>query len=199
MKKMSIAARLACAKVFSGSVAKVMAIIPAPNKWAIALAVRSGGTVEGTLRHHSLRDGKPLDVVVVGILKEEFINGTGIRRRNGRLVQQHECDGNGEQHADVLEQSGERPIDVGPAILQSSTSGRKRSDLGASPGSRNRKRKSDQLDGKLNGNSDEPLPRISRVRSVRTDRAIGPRDGVGAAKRTGSQRKRGGRPATPAK
>ncbi len=67
------------------------------------LAVRGGGTIEGTLRGHTMRGGKPVDVVAVGILKEEFEYGS----QSGRIVREHG------QQLQVSDEPGEH-VHAGP-------------------------------------------------------------------------------------
>lgn len=51
---------------------KLYVRIPAPLRGFVSLAKRVGFTIEGILRNDMIFDGKTEDVVVLGILKEEF-------------------------------------------------------------------------------------------------------------------------------
>lgn len=54
------------------SLIRIQAFVPAWNRLAIALALRLGGRVEGTLRSATMRGGKPADAVLVAITREDF-------------------------------------------------------------------------------------------------------------------------------
>lgn len=75
-----VALRLAFAEVFTGSIGevftgttkKISLVLFRDNHAIIGLIKKLGGTVEGTLVDHTLRGGRPVDLVVIGIQKEGF-------------------------------------------------------------------------------------------------------------------------------
>jgi len=188
------AARVVLGHAFESGIEKVLGIMPENNRLAIALAVRVGAKVEGLLRNHSVRDGKPLNAVAVGITKEDFINvRTRFRRIDGRIIEQHQVVEPIDEHADILGGADGSPVNPGPTVHGSPAGDASGHDLGTSASGGDGERGADRLDQFGDGHSDATVPRKPRVRSERTDRASRPADGTRKTKRAGGKRvKRGG-------
>lgn len=58
-------------EIFEGA-RKITACVFADNANVIGLARKVGAQKEGVLRAHTVRDGEPADMVVLGLLKEDF-------------------------------------------------------------------------------------------------------------------------------
>jgi RimJ/RimL family protein N-acetyltransferase len=105
------AARLGVWRMFSvhPELRRVAAFVMQHNRLALALARRVGFIEEGRLRRHTWQDGEPVDVVVLGITREEFYayslagsfaaGAAGSQRRDGRRIVQP--DGEHRQDADA--------------------------------------------------------------------------------------------------
>lgn len=59
-------------QVFEGGVEKIAALVFADNHNVIGLAKRLGAQREGVLRRHTRREGQLVDMVAIGLLREEF-------------------------------------------------------------------------------------------------------------------------------
>jgi RimJ/RimL family protein N-acetyltransferase len=59
-------------QTFDSGVGKLCVQVFADNSNLIALAKRTGAVVEGRLRAHTLQGGEPRDMVILGLLREEF-------------------------------------------------------------------------------------------------------------------------------
>lgn len=60
-------------QLFHDGIEKITSSVFADNKGIRALAKRIGMREEGRLVAHTRRDGKPVDVIVLGITKQEFV------------------------------------------------------------------------------------------------------------------------------
>jgi RimJ/RimL family protein N-acetyltransferase len=80
------AVRLGLQAAFDSGLLKVCGHTFTDNRMARALHRRMGFREEGILRSHTMRGGKPADLVLCGLTKEEFANGThdGAGRSTGR-------------------------------------------------------------------------------------------------------------------
>lgn len=66
------AIRAALVEIFAGGWHKVSVCVFAHNSQVLKLAKELGARREGTLREHTVQDGKPVDMVMLGLLKTEF-------------------------------------------------------------------------------------------------------------------------------
>lgn len=66
------ALQMAFGELFESGVSRIMGTPFAHNSNMIALAKKIGFQREGTLRSHTMQGGKPVDAVVMGLLKEDF-------------------------------------------------------------------------------------------------------------------------------
>jgi len=66
------ALRMVAREIFSGGVKKISMTIFSDNKAIKALLLKLGARQEGLLRQQTVRGGKPVDMVVLGLLAEEF-------------------------------------------------------------------------------------------------------------------------------
>lgn len=66
------ALREICAQIFATGIAKIAAFVFRDNRNVIGLVHRMGGKTEGVLRSHTQRNGRLVDMVAIGFLKEEF-------------------------------------------------------------------------------------------------------------------------------
>jgi RimJ/RimL family protein N-acetyltransferase len=193
------ASRMACERVFASGVRKILGLVPENNRLAIALAVRSGGQIEGVLRNHTLRDGKPLNAVCIGITKEDFDRGTEFRRIDRRQQQQNIIDQLVDQSADVQRQPVQPAEPPGASAIEPGAIGGERGDVAASASGRDGERQPNQSDVGSGRDGDQPVPGKPRVRAKRTDRAGRPADGTGKAGGAGKQPGKRRRPPTAAK
>jgi RimJ/RimL family protein N-acetyltransferase len=158
---------------------RIQAFVPAWNRLGIALALRIGGTVEGTMRGATMRRGLPADAVVVGITRGEFY-GTELR---GRIEpgdnEQHE-QRQPDQHVLVAAVQSAEP--AGDQLVERSVSSERRDVVTGSDGGRNRRGRSDQQDIERVDKPRKPVPRPARVRVKRADRTDD------APKRTGKRK-----------
>lgn len=178
----------ACGRLFETTpTIKVLALIPAFNRLAIRGAARYG-KIEGVLRHHTLRNGQPVDAVAVGLTKEEY-GGIRTGRIDGRDEQLEH--GQLEHHADV--QPG--PVSgSGPALQpddHAAALGGQRVDVAERSGDDDGERGPDQPELLRDGRPDEQVPGGARVRTKRNHGHDSAQNGAGKAKRAGS--KPGGR------
>lgn len=67
------ALRMVYAEIFAGGARRIFGTPFTTNHASNALAMRLGFKKEGVLRKHTLRGGKPADMIVLGLLKEEFV------------------------------------------------------------------------------------------------------------------------------
>jgi hypothetical protein len=186
----------ACQRLFATSkTVKILGLIPEDNRLAIALALRHGARLEGTLRAHTLRNGKPLNVVAVGVTREEF-DGLQFRRRERRhigyaknvgLDNLHgECQRDGIEHVLPLADSVAEPARddvielIERGLFGNSITGR----AGAEDGGG----RHDQQELHQPGRPDEPGAGGPRVRTKRNDRINGPENRTGKTRRPGRKR-----------
>lgn len=66
------ALRIVLAELFDSGIRRVVFQCFADNASTVGLARKVGAVKEGVLRQDTMRGGKPVDVVVLGILKEDF-------------------------------------------------------------------------------------------------------------------------------
>ena len=184
---------LACERMYEAGTRKVLALIPDNNRLAIALVTRHGGTVEGILRSHTVKDGAAINAVAVGMTREEYY---GLQSRRSSWRQQR----NEREHDRRLDHGDERGNDGGQhvehvhsgsagatSISPAGDTGDARRELGAgSDGERNAERRPDQPDGSGHG---KPGQSVSRVARVRTKRASGTSSTIDGARKTGKPRK----------
>lgn len=79
--------RLVFDELYRDGVEKIISLVFKDNHGVIGIIKALGGTVEGRLARHTLRGGKRVDMVPIGILKEAFygvISGRSDQRDNGR-------------------------------------------------------------------------------------------------------------------
>jgi RimJ/RimL family protein N-acetyltransferase len=191
------ACREACRRLLAATrTVKILALIPANNRLAIALARRNGGRVEGLLRSHTLRDGKPLDAVAVGITREEFeALEHGTEFRGNELQQCIEL----VEHADVQrpsERAAEHATERAPVVPANGGDRRHRAKRF---GSTNAKRGHDQQKLLVDRRPDEQVSGGARIRTKRPKRADAVADGAGKAGRAGDKQLKRRRPATQSK
>lgn len=67
------ALRLLYTEVFKGDCTKVLSFAFRDNSQLLGLARRLGAKKEGVLRKQTRRNGKPTDMIAIGLLKEDFI------------------------------------------------------------------------------------------------------------------------------
>lgn len=53
-------------------ITKISSLVFADNAQIIGLAKRLGAEIEGRLRNHTMRGGQPVDMIALGLLKEDF-------------------------------------------------------------------------------------------------------------------------------
>jgi len=142
---------------------RIQAFVPAWNRLAIALACRIGGTIEGTLRSATLRNGQPADAVLVALIRED-LNGTelrGVGRRDGQQLEQQRHD---VEHVLAGTDVAAEPDRIGPVV---GSGGVKRGhDVPRGRSAGNGVGRHDQQDVGRNGKPDQPVPRGARVRKI---------------------------------
>lgn len=167
---------------------RIQAFIPVWNRLAIAMARRMGGIVEGIMRGATVRGGKPHDVVLLGVTREEFGNGTGTRRIDGRdqleLEQQQQ-----RQHIErVLSGADFAPVDADERAGDGRGGGDVGSAVAGSAGGRDERSGPDQQNVERSLQPGKQLPRVARLRQQRDKRADEPAGGTGKTKRAGRKR-----------
>jgi RimJ/RimL family protein N-acetyltransferase len=197
------AARLGCARLFETTPAaiKIFGLIHAENRAAVALAKRGRGRVEGVLRSHSVSGGKPFDVTVVGITREEFFNATaqlGDRDRRigggnvGNDGGDHIGNDSEQQHADLQRGADGASIDADQLVPKPGAIAGERDTLAIDAGDGDGRRESDQHDLGGAGKPHDEVSGKPRVRKQRNDGRGSVADRVGKGKPARGQRKRGG-------
>jgi RimJ/RimL family protein N-acetyltransferase len=77
---------------------RVQSFAFADNAQLVGLARRVGAVVEGKLRQATMRDGKPVDMVAIGLLREDFLKAYGIiHGTRGSIGQYTSCPDNHQQ------------------------------------------------------------------------------------------------------
>lgn len=145
---------------------RIQAFVPAWNRAAIALAVKLGGTVEGVLRGATMRGGKPADVALIGITREEFY---GTESRRILRIGEKQRDGNEHEREHIFagtvlasERSGVKPLDGPEGVGRGNP-------LAGSSGAEDPGSGRDQQDIGRADRTDQHVPRGARVRKKRSD------------------------------
>ena len=66
------AVKMVMARIFEGPAEKLTMVAFADNRALVGMLKQAGAQIEGTLRGNTLRDGKLIDVVVLGVRKAVF-------------------------------------------------------------------------------------------------------------------------------
>jgi hypothetical protein len=206
-KRKSDAFRTACERHFETSgTLKLMGLIHAENRPAVAGAKRAGFQVEGVLRSYSVCDGKPFDVIAVGLTRDDYaaIERSGGDQRVGRRDlgvddgNKHGLDG-GHEDADVHGRSVGIAGVAEQSVLQLPAGDGGRRNLAERAGHGDGGERSDQQELVDHGRPDESVSGAKRLRKKRVDGKSSAVNGTGKGKRVGSQRKRRGGATAPAK
>ena len=145
---------------------RIQSFVPSWNRLAIALSVRIGGTVEGTLRGATLRGGKPADAVLIGMTRGEFY-GTELRpavvkqQRNIDIVDKRDVlpdADRGTERSGLDALAGSRGVQLGNADT---------GNHGIADGGERR----DEQDVERPDGSRQPVPRSKGIRKKRGDGA----------------------------
>ena len=162
---------------------RIQAFVPAWNRLAIALCLRLGASLEGTLRSATLRNGKPADAVVMALTREDWngIESRRIRGRNNQFVngqlanQQHVQPDPGDDAGRDRNGAAERPggIERGNALARNAGDGNERG-------------QPDQLDIGGGRGNDGAEPRVARLRGKRANGAGKPAKRTRPRGRSGS-------------
>jgi|HubBroStandDraft_1064217.scaffolds.fasta_scaffold130886_2 RimJ/RimL family protein N-acetyltransferase len=76
--------RIVFARLFMDGATKISSTLFADNRSIISLIRRLGGSVEGRLVNQTMRGGKPVDMVAIGIQKDAFVGSIeGVERPDG--------------------------------------------------------------------------------------------------------------------
>ena len=162
------ALKAACARLFetSGTV-KILGLIPEDNRLAIAMCVRHGATVEGLLRHHTVRDGKPINAVAVGVTKEEFGGiERGTQLRWDKIKEHRNITAGLDLHAGTEQPSGLHP-EFPPGVAAGSDLGRDQPERGGDPDIERRHNQQDLLGDRRPDAEVSGGPRLRAKRGVR--------------------------------
>jgi len=157
------------------SVIRIQAFIPAWNRLAIALAVRIGARIEGTLRCATMRNGQPADAVLVGFTRED-LRGTELRRLDEFGQQQRDEQHHAVEHVFAGTDLAPEPVGIEPVIRPDG--GDERHDVAGSSGAGDGLGGPDQQDVGRNRKPNKPVPRGARVRKVGRDGKRGPANGT---------------------
>lgn len=193
---------LACERLFAETeTVKVLGLIPEHNRLAIAMATRNGGKLEGVLRSHTLRDGKPVNAVAVGITREEWgeLDGSRFGSRQQLRADEQQRERVDEQFADVLGGSGRPAVDAGASVPEPSAGSGKRGPEPERAEHGDRERGRDQQELSEPDGPDQSIPRVSRVRPKRAGGPKRAADQHRAPRRSGAKPKQRLKPAAPAK
>jgi len=196
------AARLGCARLFETTPAaiKIFGLVHAENRAAVALAKRGGGRVEGLLRSHSVSGGKPFDVVVVGVTREEFNATAQLSGRDRRIdgidvgndVGDQLGNDSEQQHADLHAGADGTAIDADQPVPVAGAIAGERDTLAGHASNGDPGREPDQHDLGGAGDADDEVSGKPRIRKQRNDGRGGAANRTGKGKPARGQRKRGG-------
>jgi len=112
------ALRMVCEELFEPpEMRKLLVNAFHDNRPSISMACALGGLREGTLRGHTMRDGVPIDVVLIGIHREGFFNGISrqsIRDKREPQQQLTELSGHpgGDKHGDEQRHDGPHALAI---------------------------------------------------------------------------------------
>ena len=152
------------------SLNRIQSFVPKWNRLAVALAVRLGGKIEGTLRGVTLRGGQPADAVLVGMTREDFVNGSRTGSFGRRDQQQLDRDDGEHLLADP---DGRSEPDPGNDPRERSDGGERGHADAGNDGGGDKRGRSDQQDVGGGNEPGHPVPRLPRIRTKRADRTGG--------------------------
>ncbi|HLG99821.1 MAG TPA: GNAT family protein [Bryobacteraceae bacterium] len=76
--------RMVCEELFADGVIKIMSTAFRSNHALIGIVKALGGSKEGLLAGQTLQNGKPVDAVILGLRKEDYVIGSESVRRESR-------------------------------------------------------------------------------------------------------------------
>ena len=119
---------LACAEIFGSAVEKITSLVYPDNRAMIGMAIANGAIKEGHLHRQVRKNGELVDLLLLGLTKENFLGSQNRLQQSKQQLQQHQHDhekpdsvpdSDPAEHLQDYQRLHEQPADGGSSLSAS--------------------------------------------------------------------------------